>query len=56
MTVIWLIFTTVIGWAVGNYGFEVPHPIIGAVFGFIVGLIVRSGTCPDFDFDFDLSD
>lgn len=41
LTFIWLVFTTAIGWAVGQYAFDTPYPLICAVIGFAVGGIIR---------------
>lgn len=40
-TLIWLVITTAIGWAIGKYVPEVPAPILGAVTGFVVGVVLR---------------
>lgn len=39
-TIIWLIFTTLIGWAIGHFWFT-EYVILCAIIGFVVGLILR---------------
>ena len=39
-TIIWLIFTTFIGWAIGHFWFT-EYVILCAIIGFVVGLILR---------------
>ena len=42
LTIIWLIFTTGIGYAVGSYWFE-THIVLCSIIGFIIGLLFRFG-------------
>ena len=54
LTIIWLIFTTGIGYAVGSYWFE-THIFLCSILGFILGLLIRfssgsGGSGGGFDF------
>lgn len=40
-TLIWLIFTTVVGGLIGHFAFQAA--VIGALVGFLVGLVIRFG-------------
>ena len=39
-TIIWLVFTTFIGWAIG-YFWITEHVVLCSIIGFIIGLILR---------------
>lgn len=38
-TLLWLSFTTTIGGVIGQFVLGTPHPVIGALIGFVVGLV-----------------
>lgn len=40
-TFILLVITTVLGWAIGHFAFDAG--VIGAVIGFVVGVLLRIG-------------
>jgi len=40
-TLIWLVFTTVVGGLIGKYVPAESQAFIGAVIGFVVGLVLR---------------
>ena len=37
---VWVVFATVVGWLIGNYVIDPSDPLMGAVIGFAVGLVM----------------
>ena len=54
LTIIWLIFTTAIGYAIGYFWFE-SYIFLCTFIGFIVGLLLRFGAGSDSGGGFDFS-